>query len=193
MCHGQKSRFIGDGHPTFNRNPYNVYITPYYILLLGWFSHPLLYGNHGSWSTRSHISWNKTGKVKQRSGTRCVLDQNRLNALKNDDNHAFFHFFLCLGTGGKVKMWSFVMEPLFFPMFPTFSHVPVGIFWSIAVSSCVNLDGIIVQTKELCRIVANRMDSSCFVCCHALHYWQQTRQASSTMLLHLTPSQPRVA
>ena len=43
-CHGQKSRFIGDGHPTFNRNPYNGYINPYY-----WVDdHPLLYGNNGS-------------------------------------------------------------------------------------------------------------------------------------------------
>ena len=25
-----KSRHIGDGHPTFNRNPYNGYISPYY-------------------------------------------------------------------------------------------------------------------------------------------------------------------
>ena len=44
MCHGQKSRFVGDGHPTFNRNPYNGYINPYY-----WVDdHPLLYGNNGS-------------------------------------------------------------------------------------------------------------------------------------------------
>ena len=35
---------IGDGHPTFNRNPYNGYINPYY-----WVDdHPLLYGNNGS-------------------------------------------------------------------------------------------------------------------------------------------------
>ena len=40
-----KSRYIGDGHPTFNRNPYNYgYINPYY-----WVDdHPLLYGNNGS-------------------------------------------------------------------------------------------------------------------------------------------------
>ena len=39
-----KSRYIGDGHPTFNRNPYNGYINPYY-----WVDdHPLLYGNNGS-------------------------------------------------------------------------------------------------------------------------------------------------
>ena len=39
-----KSRYIGDGHPTFNRNPYNGYISPYY-----WVDdHPLLYGNIGS-------------------------------------------------------------------------------------------------------------------------------------------------
>ena len=25
-----KSRYIGDGHPTFHRNPYNWYIKPYY-------------------------------------------------------------------------------------------------------------------------------------------------------------------
>ena len=29
ICHGQKSRFFGDGHTTFNRNPYNGYIKPY--------------------------------------------------------------------------------------------------------------------------------------------------------------------
>ena len=39
-----KSRYIGDGHPTFIRNPYNGYINPYY-----WVDdHPLLYGNNGS-------------------------------------------------------------------------------------------------------------------------------------------------
>ena len=44
LCHGQKSRFFGDGHPTFNRNPNNGYINPYY-----WVDdHPLLYGNNGS-------------------------------------------------------------------------------------------------------------------------------------------------
>ena len=39
-----KVAFFGDGHPTFNRNPYNGYINPYY-----WVDdHPLLYGNNGS-------------------------------------------------------------------------------------------------------------------------------------------------
>ncbi len=39
-----KVTIIGDGHPTFNRNPYNGYINPYY-----WVDdHPLLYGNNGS-------------------------------------------------------------------------------------------------------------------------------------------------
>ena len=39
-----KSRYIGDGHPTFNKNPYNGYINPYY-----WVDdHPLSYGNNGS-------------------------------------------------------------------------------------------------------------------------------------------------
>ncbi len=44
VCHGQKSRFFGDGHPTFNRNPSNGYINPY-----NWVDdYPLLYGNNGS-------------------------------------------------------------------------------------------------------------------------------------------------
>ena len=45
-CAMVKSRYIADGHPTFNRNPYiyNGYINPYY-----WVDdHPLLYGNDGS-------------------------------------------------------------------------------------------------------------------------------------------------
>ena len=44
ICAMVKSRYIGDGHPTFNRNPYNGYINPYY-----WVDdHPLVYGNNGS-------------------------------------------------------------------------------------------------------------------------------------------------
>ena len=44
ICAMVKSRYIGDGHPTFNRNPYNGYINLYY-----WVDdHPLLYGNNGS-------------------------------------------------------------------------------------------------------------------------------------------------
>ena len=44
ICAMVKSRYIGDGHPTFNRNPYNEYINPYY-----WVDdQPLLYGNNGS-------------------------------------------------------------------------------------------------------------------------------------------------
>ena len=40
MCAMVKSRYIGDGHPTFNRNPYKGYINPYY-----WVDdHPLVYG-----------------------------------------------------------------------------------------------------------------------------------------------------
>ena len=43
-CAMVKSCYIGDGHPTFNRNPYNGYINPYY-----WVDdHPLSYGNNGS-------------------------------------------------------------------------------------------------------------------------------------------------
>ncbi len=43
-CAMVKSRYIGDGHPTFNRNPYNGYINPYY-----WVDdHPLTQGTNGS-------------------------------------------------------------------------------------------------------------------------------------------------
>ncbi len=42
-CAMVKSRYIGDGHPTFNRNPYNGYKTPtiglmtipYYMEIMG--------------------------------------------------------------------------------------------------------------------------------------------------------------
>ena len=34
ICAMVKSRYIGDGHPTFNRNPYNGYINPYGIGLM---------------------------------------------------------------------------------------------------------------------------------------------------------------
>ena len=44
MCAMVKSRYIGDGHPTFNTNPYNGYINPYY-----WVDdHPRSKGNNGS-------------------------------------------------------------------------------------------------------------------------------------------------
>ena len=39
-CAMVNSRYIGDGHPTFNRNPYSGYIKVD--------DHPLLYGNNGS-------------------------------------------------------------------------------------------------------------------------------------------------
>ena len=34
ICAMVKSRYIGDGHPTFNKNPYNGYINPYGIGLM---------------------------------------------------------------------------------------------------------------------------------------------------------------
>ena len=44
MCHGQKSRFLGDGRPpTFNNGI--LIMGPYKPLLLGWWVYPLLYGN----------------------------------------------------------------------------------------------------------------------------------------------------
>ena len=38
ICAMVKSRYISDGHPTFNRNPYNGYINPYY-----WVEFPIPY------------------------------------------------------------------------------------------------------------------------------------------------------
>ena len=58
-----KSRYIGDGHPTFNRNPYNGYINPYY-----WVDdHPLLYGNNGSLDPGTFVvgTWYKFGVLSQ--------------------------------------------------------------------------------------------------------------------------------
>ena len=50
ICAMVKSRYIGDGHPTFNRNPYNGYINPYY-----WVDdHPLLYGDNRSLDPSTH-------------------------------------------------------------------------------------------------------------------------------------------
>ncbi len=52
-CAMVKSRYIGDGHPTFNRNPFNGYINPYY-----WVDdHPLLYGNNGSLDPGTNGCW----------------------------------------------------------------------------------------------------------------------------------------
>ena len=50
-CAMVKSRYIGDGHPTLNRNPHNGCINPYY-----WVDdHPLLYGNFMGVETLAHI------------------------------------------------------------------------------------------------------------------------------------------
>ena len=44
MCQGQKSRFLGNGHPTFHRESLQWVYKPYY-----WVDdHPVLYGNNGS-------------------------------------------------------------------------------------------------------------------------------------------------
>ena len=53
ICARVKSRYIGDGHPAFNRNPYDGYINPYY-----WVDdHPLLYGNNGSLDPSTFVSF----------------------------------------------------------------------------------------------------------------------------------------
>ena len=56
-----KSRYIGDGHPTFIRNPYNGYINPYY-----WVDdHPLLYGNNGSLDPGTYVFAKQTLQLRQ--------------------------------------------------------------------------------------------------------------------------------
>ena len=40
ICAMVKSRYIGDGHPTFNRNPYKWVYKP---LLLGWWPSPIIW------------------------------------------------------------------------------------------------------------------------------------------------------
>ena len=46
ICAMVKSRYIGDGRPpTFNRNPYNGYINPYYCVE---FPSPITTGNNGT-------------------------------------------------------------------------------------------------------------------------------------------------
>ena len=61
---GSKVAILGMVIPPLIGNPYNGHINPYY-----WVDdHPLLYGNNGSWSTRSHI-WKivKLDHLKDRS------------------------------------------------------------------------------------------------------------------------------
>ena len=67
-CAMVKSRNSGDGHPTFNRNPYNGYINPYY-----WVDdHPLLYGNNGSLDPGTYELDHEMGLENDCS---CVEDQ----------------------------------------------------------------------------------------------------------------------
>ena len=57
---GSKVANIRDGRPpTFNRNPYNGYINPYY-----WVDdHPLLYGNNGSLDPGTYDPMKAMGEV----------------------------------------------------------------------------------------------------------------------------------
>ena len=65
ICAMVKSRYIGDGHPTFNRNPYNGYINPYY-----WVDdHPLLYGTIGSLDPSTY--WLITMRLRRTHSSHC--------------------------------------------------------------------------------------------------------------------------
>ena len=60
-----KSRYIGDGHPTFNRNPFHGYKNPYY-----WVDdHPLLYGNNGSLDPGTYgVGWDSPSATSNDHG-----------------------------------------------------------------------------------------------------------------------------
>ena len=87
-----KSRYIGDGHPTFNRNPYNGYINTYY-----WVDdHPLLYGNNGSLDPGTYINIHKLYEMlpyesdEKRvyfGGSYLILRKNSMDCLEIPTNH----------------------------------------------------------------------------------------------------------
>ena len=63
ICAMVKSRYIGDGHPTFNRNPYTGYINPYF-----WVDdHSLLYGNNGSLDPGTYLLCGMLGTMFQQA------------------------------------------------------------------------------------------------------------------------------
>ena len=116
MCHGQKSRFIGDGHPAFNRNPYNGYINLYC-----WVDdHPLLYGNHGSLDPGTYL---ETRQAKLNNGPVVVFSTRRLNALKNEliKNQGIYRrnraLFMCPNHETIFFVWKFWWQPCIFPWF----------------------------------------------------------------------------
>ena len=63
-----KVAIFGDGHPTFNRNPYNGYIGAPTIGLMSFY--PLLYGNNGSLEFRP---WHKVFYKTERTMTQLRL------------------------------------------------------------------------------------------------------------------------
>ena len=69
ICAMVKSRYIGDGHPSFHRNPYNGYINPYY-----WVDdHPLLYGNNGSLDPGTYVSSLEASLVRHLFSLKLIL------------------------------------------------------------------------------------------------------------------------
>ncbi len=59
VCAMVRSRYIGDGRPTFNRNPYNWNIKPYY-----WVDdHPLSYGKNGNLEPSTYLFLSKYGDL----------------------------------------------------------------------------------------------------------------------------------
>ena len=81
MCHGQKSRFFGDGRPpTFNResgNSYNGYINPYGRVD----DHPLLYGNSVSLDPSTHVQRQTFGSVVEVSNSFLFSKGRNFNSL----------------------------------------------------------------------------------------------------------------
>ena len=98
ICAMVKSRYVADGHPTFNDgNPYNGYINPYYLVD----DHPLLYGNNGSLdpSTYGHFG----GPIIS-----CIWDVQRRMTLTSESLQRMSNFtYLHIPVSVTVASWSF--------------------------------------------------------------------------------------
>ena len=77
ICAMVKSRYIGDGHPTFSRNHYNGYINPYY-----WVDdQPLLYGNNGSLDPGTYMFETLVWKLYEISCQKPFLQEKRKESI----------------------------------------------------------------------------------------------------------------
>ena len=97
-----KSRYIGDGHPTFNRNPYNGYINPYY-----WVDdHPLLYGNNESLDPGKYtFQCNFRGFWSAMTPLHLEMLQQHTQALAGRKNNHHGHQWMMSYRCFTIKVW----------------------------------------------------------------------------------------